>query len=51
MTYTVKQAPDKQHWIVVNELGEVANDFKHTTETAAKKHCRNLNAHFGGDNG
>jgi hypothetical protein len=48
MKYQVKQTPDKKY-IVVNELDQVANNFKHKTRKEADRHCMYLQAHFGGN--
>ena len=49
MKYEVKEkvVRNKTYWLVVDESGRAANDFKHTTKKAADNHCRSLNAFFG----
>ncbi len=52
MKYKVKETVvrKKLYWLVVDEHGRVANDFKHPTKETADIHCRNLNSFFGDDN-
>jgi hypothetical protein len=44
MPYQVKQTPDGNHWIVVDETGFIANGEEHSTKKKAEIHKRNIEA-------